>query len=404
MRPVKLTIPGAFWDTQIYAGRLYLFNRDSAILTLDWDQLVKGLPVEKSIRLAATCAFQRSDFLYGDQWSMLFADDDVRELLVHKFERLAARDLVVDVHSSAAHCIATQDNPFPFPHADCTIYKKRMYVVGASGLRSANCNKKTRLPVSRNVLMAWDCPSHALAASYDRVALAAGSEGLYEYAIERWPDVTYTRGRKKNNPRRVSPTACSLCGWAFYSIFGSSPGGEGFLAAFRKKWEGGEEQEATWQREFDRVVTCREIFGEGGVAWAAQDKLCQAVGRSVHVVKYAPWFRTDKSDDKKEFSNLGTIAIPRKNGAIISGGVALFGTVVERENMLVVLLSNGESHAIPGEPVNWRVYPRSKHYENQLHITYDDRVEIWSFNQDYFVDQKTKLSGVSHTGWWPRLT
>ncbi len=43
--------------------------------------------------------------------------------------------------------------------------------------------------------------------------------------------------------------------------------------------------------------------------------------------------------------------------------------------------------------MHWRVFPRSDHYSNQLHIIYDDRLEIVSFVHDYFVDQSSKLSG-----------
>ena len=30
---------------------------------------------------------------------------------------------------------------------------------------------------------------------------------------------------------------------------------------------------------------------------------------------------------------------------------------------------------------------------NQLHIIYEDRLEIWAFNHDYFADQHQKLAG-----------
>jgi len=51
-------------------------------------------------------------------------------------------------------------------------------------------------------------------------------------------------------------------------------------------------------------------------------------------------------------------------------------------------------HTFAGEPVNWRIFPRSKHYENQLHIIYNDRLEIISFNHDYFVNQNEKWAGI----------
>lgn len=72
MQPIKLTIAGEYWDSQIYQGILYLFTRDGAIKTVNWDPLVDGLSTGQSLRLAASCAFQRSDYLYNSNFQMKF--------------------------------------------------------------------------------------------------------------------------------------------------------------------------------------------------------------------------------------------------------------------------------------------------------------------------------------------
>ena len=58
--------------------------------------------------------------------------------------------------------------------------------------------------------------------------------------------------------------------------------------------------------------------------------------------------------------------------------------------------SNLKNVWLSGEPINWRVFPRSKFYENHLHIVYPDRLEILSFNDDYFVDQEKKKAGIRY--------
>jgi hypothetical protein len=68
--------------------------------------------------------------------------------------------------------------------------------------------------------------------------------------------------------------------------------------------------------------------------------------------------------------------------------------IIELERALLVILSTGEQIVVPGEPVNWKIFPRSRFYENQLHVAYGDRFEIYSFNQDYFVDQAAKTIGA----------
>jgi hypothetical protein len=68
--------------------------------------------------------------------------------------------------------------------------------------------------------------------------------------------------------------------------------------------------------------------------------------------------------------------------------------VIESDDALLVILTTGESLSLPGEPTNWRVFPRSHNYISHLHVIYEDRLEIFAFTHDYFVDQETKLSGL----------
>ena len=78
--------------------------------------------------------------------------------------------------------------------------------------------------------------------------------------------------------------------------------------------------------------------------------------------------------------------------------MAPFGSVIELDRSIVIVRSDDEILTLPGVSVNWRVFNRSKQYENQLHVIYERRLEIFSFNHDYFVDQKEKFSGVRAYG------
>ena len=118
--------------------------------------------------------------------------------------------------------------------------------------------------------------------------------------------------------------------------------------------------------------------------------MCQARQGRVHIVKYSPW--EDAFGDR--FKDLGVIRLAEWKGDVVSGGTAVFGTVIECDRALVIVPSEGQPITLSGEPVNWRTFPRSKYYENQLHVIYEDRIEIFSFNHDYFVDQETKRSGI----------
>jgi hypothetical protein len=88
MQPIRLTIPGDFWDSQIYRGRLYLWDMDNSLRVYDWERLIDSL-IDKNNKLPITCAFSRSDYLYRGDWSLVFSDADFKKVLVSKFEQVA---------------------------------------------------------------------------------------------------------------------------------------------------------------------------------------------------------------------------------------------------------------------------------------------------------------------------
>ena len=141
---------------------------------------------------------------------------------------------------------------------------------------------------------------------------------------------------------------------------------------------------------FDRLVEEGEIFGERGYSWGTFDKLCQATAGHLQIVRYRPW----EEDEAEQLVQLGDIPIQEWKGNVVAGALAPFGTVVEYDNALVIVGSDLQTFTLPGEPVNWRVFPRARHYANHLHVVYEDRLEILSFNHDYFVAQEDRLYGI----------
>ena len=395
MPPLKLIVPGRYWDSQIYRGRLHLFGMDGDILTLDWRKLIEGLQVRDDLRLAVRCAFRRSDYLYGVAATGIFHDAEIREIMRRRFHGLSQAPLEVGGQEIDGAGLGWQENRFPFPHADSEIYYRRLYVSSRNGVFAARCGGSTKHPVSTRVEPISEMPVSAVRASCRSLALAAGEEGLWQYSLDDFGDGSRTE--------RVSSRHCSECQWVFHSIYGSSPDGVGVLASYRKalsEWSDGEDPEqpggsrAEWRRTLDRVIPDSEIFSDfeepaGEYSWAAQDKICQASNGSIRVARYEPW------NEEAPLRRIGTLPLARHGETVVSAKVALFGTVVELDSGLVVICSDGKTLELHGEPVSWRVFPRSRHYENHLHVIHDDRLEVLSFNHDYLVDQDTKVSGFS---------
>jgi hypothetical protein len=384
MQPLRLILPGAYWDSQIYAGRLYLFGLEGDITTLDWDAAIAQWPIARHLRLALIAGFLRSDFLYGAELFALFQDPEIREILQGKFHAMADKPLVMTSEQLSRCTIGRQDNPFPFPHADTEIYDRVLYVGGSSGLHHASCARRTRFPVSTRISKKLDVPVLGLAASYGTIAVASGSDGLFEVPTF---DAHWRIGPE---PRPTTEMPCEDCNWAFQSIFASSSTGAGFLVEYSRYSDERYEQPG---RFFEGVRPATGIFGHEGYAWGVQDKLCLAYNGSIEVVRYLPWLQNRGTSEV--LRAIGQVEVERHSSQIIAASMAPYGVVIEYEDSLVVYPSQGPPVVLAGEPVNWRVFPRAKHYENQLHIVYADRLEILSFNHDYLVDQEEKLLGTT---------
>lgn len=158
-----------------------------------------------------------------------------------------------------------------------------------------------------------------------------------------------------------------------------------------------------YKREFEGLISSKDIFlgsrlDENGTSeknaaftWGVQDKICSITGSSIKLAAYTPQSRSSQ----QKFSDLGFVKIDELSGEIISADSSFFGVVIEKESGLLIISSSLESQLLEGEPVNWRVFPKSRNYTNQLHIIYEDALHIYSFNHDYFVNQGTKKLGIS---------
>lgn len=405
MHPVKMTIRGEFWDSQIYSGQLYLFTRDGSISVCNWDKLVEEFPIKASLKLAMSCAFSRSDYLYGANFRPLFEDQEILEVVRRKFEDLANRQLTVNKISTHTDVVES-DNRFPFPHTDSRIYNRAIYVSAQRGVWEAPCHKHLVRKIGQRPKKRWDSPVLAMDIYGCALAMAVGSEGLFETPIGE-PSWYYGDGSSMTEWKvnKIAKNDCTNCSWAFNSVFGSSHREGGFLAEF--KVENADDSRHSQlddnayerlflrkkeprKRTFERIRKATDIFRHRGYSWANRDKLYQASDDGIRVRKFQPW----KDDEADIIQSLGEIKLQPWKGQIVSAGVAVFGSIVECDHAVVVIASDGSTHTIPGEPVRWRVFPRSRHYENQLHVIYDDRLEVWSFNHDYFVEQSSKKLGV----------
>ena len=382
MQVLKIIIPGEFWDSQIYKGRLYLFGVEKELRILNWDSLADEMNVSPYLQYAFVASFIRGNDLYSPEKRELLQDAEIRAVLLEKFTDLANQHLEINNGKLDRLTIWHRDSPFPFPHSDSLIYVDRLYTVGRSGIFSSRRASSLKRPIDTNVEKLWDCPVLNASASYYHIALATGNEGLYELGVMDYAD---------GEPNLVSAKDCSKCDWIYYSLYCSSGTGVSYMAAYtdlRKR--GLPTVELVDWRRFERTIDAPEIFDAQGYSWGTRDKIYLIHENTIDVIRYNPWKTQGES---YPFERMDSIYLAAWKGEIITAAVAAYGLVIECDNAIVIIPSSGEPITLPGEPVNWRIFPRSVYYENQLHILYEDRLEILSFSHDYFIDQKAKLAG-----------
>ena len=397
MQAVKIQIPGDYWDSQIANGRLYLFGRSGDIRVLDWDRLTNGLVVDASLKPELNWALSRNAALYRARASLGYPAADTWEAVKSKFSILEAQDLEVHTDLQSRYLISQIDNRFPFPHRDSAFEGKQLIIAGQNGLYKAKLSVRSGSGFLETPERLWDGPAFSVKANAKNLAIAAGDEGLYQFHVGTNSSLTGRFGEMK----KLSDKNSVDCGWAFRSIYGSSFKAPGYLipswipATHRNRGPNeriGQPQEIgdfNLEQSLHDLIPEEEIFKERGYSWACRDSICQVEGNTVRIVRYSP--RARKRE--RVLKDMGRIEITGWKGEVVSACVAVFGIVIECEQAVVIKLSTEDVLTLPGEVVRFRIFPESPEYENQLHLIYEDRLDILAFTHDYFVNQQSKLIG-----------
>jgi hypothetical protein len=150
----------------------------------------------------------------------------------------------------------------------------------------------------------------------------------------------------------------------------------------------------SYKRSFAELIPESSIFrkhGKSNLSWGFGDKVYRETDKGLDIVKFNNY---PKDPEQSHFHFLKSIAVESDMGEIIAGGVAYFGTILEFERGLIVELSNGEQLNVNEPVTKWRIYPRAKNFDNQLHLILEDRIDIFSFYHDFFLDQGSKTFGA----------
>ena len=432
MQPLVLSIPGDFWDVQIYRGRLYLWHYDGRLSVYDWERLIELAYPRASRSLAVKAAWLRGNSLYNPDVLAVFDDPAFRKVLDKQHEELRHDTPVITSEMLEKSLYGVQDNPVNELPTDTEIFDNRLYLVTYGGLWSATAHRNNRrYPVSSKPKKRWDAQAYSASASHGRIALSAGDDGLFELDLRSPDDDTnggnvYFPGSNDENGSvsQLTGRHSSYADWSFSSVYSTSQAGESCLLAFG--WQRDPATSGRLQREFVREIDESEILQRGlvpSLSWGAGDKICGICGTEVTVMRYvqknvtkpetdthnallvsdrtttpsSAKAMTDAADRRAEspFDSVGSVPL-KTEADVIKAGLAYFGILLETPDHLHVLRSDKDVWSMPGPIVRWRTYPRAKYYENHLHIIVQDAVHIVAFLHDYWQPQEEKIAGIRY--------
>lgn len=399
MQPVKITIYGDYYDCQIYRGRLYLWTFDGVLNIYNWEKIVKFFIKNEKDDVAMTYSFLGGNYLYQPSLIKLFKDTDFKKMLLSKFTRIQECNFELTEVLLAQFLLGQQDTPTKTLPTDTEIYGNKLYFIHEKGLYASAAHKpvNNKYLVSTRPTKLWDCNLLSIKANkYPQLALSGADEGLFELNMAMSVADNLKQVDSRSPIFQISEEHSSFSNYSYLSIYNSSLTRNSFFDMFKwtKKNHGGYEEYSI--RNFDKSIRDQELFGvdnrEHFISWGIDDKLYKATTRGFEIIRYNPFAKVEKG--QLMFTPLNSINFDAWKGRIVNGGTTYFANIVECENALFIITSDQDVFTIEGEITRWRVYPRSRNYENHLHVILDDRIEIYSFNQDYFVNQDAKEIGI----------
>lgn len=404
MQPIRLTIEGSYCDCQIYRGWLYLWTFDARLIVVDWNKLIDSLWEDEIDKFAFNVCFQDGSYLYKDILEQLLTDPEVKQLVIKKILKLHDFNLNISKELLDRFTRAVQDAPSRTIPVDTEIFDSKLYYCTDDGFYETNAHNTRNNPVSSRPMKLWDARLLSLKANRNhQIALSAGDDGLFE--LNRTNSLSAMLKRIEHDIVQISDRHSSVANYTYLSLYSTSYAGESFMSYF--SWIK-DDMNMRFIRERGEDFDNEAIFGSSNTAndlsWGMHDKLYRICKDKIEVVRFHNGSAERAPQEK--FSRLAQYDLLDVSSRPISASSSVFGSIIEYDDRLIVMQSDGEVFCLNAPVTRWRIYPRSINYQNHLHVLLDDCMHIYSFNHDWLQNQWTKQMGSEYVEmerqgrWW----
>ena len=377
---------------------------DGALEVYNWNKLINCFVIPQfEERVPFVFGFLEGNFLYDKKVSYVFADELYKSLLLKQYKKLEAMPIEISGKALEATRLYKENIPLGELPIDTEIYANNVYFAVDKGLyRKVLHSSEKESALGPKDTKLWDNRILSLRANkYPQIALSAGSEGLFELNLVKDKDAKpkVLECIEETKLYKITDRSSSFSNYSFLSVFSSSYVEDSFMAFFNwKPLNGYGSSKTKVYRDLDSFIEEEQIFGkknnEEQLCWGIDDKIYRISGNKLLIYKFNNSANPNKGEEY--YIPLKSIELPDNMGRPISAGTTYLGIVLEFTSGILVLRSDGNVTVIPEEVIRWRVYPRSKNYLNHLHLLFNDRLEVYSFNHDALINQQTKRVGLEY--------
>lgn len=270
---------------------------------------------------------------------------------------------------------------------DFDIHQNRLFYCNSDGVFKLNLSEFDRELNKYAVNKIWDAHVQCIRiGEKGRVAMSASQDGLFEFDTDEMIGAIDIEREVDRNIHQITPKHSLSCRWSYGNIWNTSATGDNSLFEYLSIQESSEKPHIQFKGEHTEA----EIFDnkEALVFLAEKTKnIYRFKTGQLSKVKYRQSKKKDIQFDSEtlvysmdQFEDpiikFSCVAVPADKEKI---NIYIFETSTRifavRENRGVIY-SSDQGEIIVG----WRVFQRSKNYLNQLHIIFEDRMEIITFN------------------------
>lgn len=373
MFDIEVNIVGDFIESYIYSGVLFTVDTNGVLCSYSWEHLIK-----RYLSLYPEYTHLKNRLLDSRKKNASLLNESITITIDKKFlsENQKGTCTGLDVWCT-----------------DLDVKDNILYIASEKGVETIPFVEEWNNGVVQNFVEPDTVWSGAKVfglstGSWGRTILAAGTSGAIEIVNNKVSQVKQI-GLSKKVEKEIDKNIILDCEWNSFSTLAildgldkktaykfNNIGSDSFLKGNVKAHDdfiklSDEER----KDKFNKILKALERENSENVSlenfthsWF-EDNTLHAIDQKnqTYILKRGCWVESNKESFFDEFS-----VVKLKN---ISAG-----SFVETEDDELYRLTNGTKHKLPEDFTSWRVFPRSKNYQDRIHIVYDDFLQIRIFD------------------------